>query len=195
LALLGVSVAVAAAVPTASAAKITTVSASQTRKATALLPALASAQSSADQLPAYLQSGPESFDGIDPATSRSLGSDQGVSYWSAQNTNGQLCMIALLPGISHIATDSCGTTAAIQQQGLGMQFTNADGSLAVNAYLLPPGYRAAAPYRTISTQLVVGDARTQHAPSISTSSATAATAGASRALQPVDLGLASTNSN
>lgn len=192
LGVLGLSVAVASSVPPASAAQATKVSAGETSAAAVILPALATPQTAADALPAYLQSGRQAFDDVDPRTSRSLGTDLSVRYWTAEGTGGQVCLIALLPGNDHVASETCGTPTDIQQKGLGLQLTKADGSVAVNAYLLPPGYTAAAPYRTVSPQLVVGDARTQFAPSVVSSDA--GIGSGAKPLQLANFGLASANS-
>jgi hypothetical protein len=135
-------------------------------KASPLVPAFGASQSAADKMPTFLQSGPQSFEGVDPQTSRSLGSKDGVFYWVALQSDGQICLISLLPGVGQNASETCQTPAVVAASGIGLQF--ADATKSINAYLIPSGYAGTSrSYVAVSPQLLVGNGATAGTPLVS----------------------------
>jgi hypothetical protein len=135
-------------------------------------PALASAQAAVDALPAFLASGPQSFEGVDPTSSRSLGAKDGIRYWVAQRADGDVCLISLLPGSGQFASETCQAPTVVAASGIGLQF--GDATHAVDAYFLPPGYSVTTPgYSSPSAQLAVGSAASGVAPTVAPRSALA----------------------
>ncbi len=152
-----------AASPTPKASAATPSAAPLTSTSQQLAPSLATPQTAGDALPTFLQEGPQAFDGVNPASSRTLGSKDGIDYWVALREDGDLCLISLLPGKKQFASETCQTPATVVAAGIGLQV--ADATHAINAYFLPAGYTSSsAGYTAVSAQLLVGNAATASTP-------------------------------
>lgn len=114
-------------------------------------------QTAQDTLPSFLREGPQSLGELALQTTRSLGVDRNVKYWTALNDAGEICLVALIPGPDQVAAMTCQPVAIIKKSGLGLQF--ADRTVALRAYFLPEGFTIAdTVYTKVGNQLAVMDA-------------------------------------
>lgn len=87
-------------------------------------------------------------------SARALGTQNGVEYWAAVDTSGEVCIVALTPGSDKFAASSCATPTAFLAQGLSLQFTTATSD--ITAALLPGGYQLSGGLAAIGNQLWAG---------------------------------------
>lgn len=120
------------------------------------VPVLGEDQAAADTLPGFLLDGPQALPGIQPNSSRSLGTEDGIRMWTAVNVDGEGCLISLLPGPDEISTLTCSDVEAINDGLLTLAST--DGDEGIRMTLLPAGYEAeATSLETEGEQLLIGD--------------------------------------
>lgn len=127
-------------------------------KTIAAVPAMDDKQASADKVPAFLASGPQSFDGVQYRTTQRVGTADGVTYWTALNDEGQTCLIALIAGPDQFAALSCGGADRVWKEGLGLQLH--DPTHAIRAYLVPDGFeQPPSGYEEVGDGLIVDSAK------------------------------------
>src|SRR5690606_15879295 len=111
-----------------------------------------------DRLPDFLSDGSQSFENIDARSSILQGVDaEGITYWTAFSTVGNLCLITLLPGQDQLASSTCSPSPGeFRAHGLGSQIAGNDA--ATRAYLVPDGYNASADgFTPIGTNIIRTD--------------------------------------
>ncbi|WP_027467279.1 hypothetical protein [Curtobacterium sp. UNCCL17] len=123
--------------------------------ASAISPIYGSAQTSGDKLPAFLLDGPQAIDGIVPESTHLLGIDAGTKAWAALDTDGQACLISLLPGSEQWASATCATPEKFAEQGIGLQA--ATETEASRLYFVPAGYGTADGLEPVGAQLLTAN--------------------------------------
>lgn len=106
-------------------------------EAAAVVPEMGRPQTQDDELPDFLKDGPQAFENTAVESSRHIGGIDGITFWSALNHGGDVCLIGLMPGEAEVAVQTCGSIEQIEKQGLGVQF--ADRNQAIRVYLVPEG--------------------------------------------------------
>lgn len=119
----------------------------------------AAPQTSADELPSFLLDGEQAFPGIDPLSTRSVGTTaDGIKLWTVLSLDEKVCLISLLPGEGQFATLTCQDPAGVAAGSLAVQ--TGDAEVAVRAFFIPSELNVAeAPGLTrLSDQILLGNA-------------------------------------
>ncbi len=98
---------------------------------------MSEARSEQDRLPDFLAAGPQSHEGIDPASTRYQGAVEGVHYWLANDHLGQLCIVSLADGPDQLSGSTCGDEEVITENGLSLGFTIFATELEYRAHFVP----------------------------------------------------------
>lgn len=145
-----------------------------TKVAAGMFPGFATPQTQTDVMPAFLVEGDQALDTLSFGTVRSLGSTpDGVRLWTGFANNGEVCLVALLPGADEFASMTCVTPARFATGNLALQAGSKTS--AVRAYFLPSDAAISDTANKLSSQLVLGD---PHVTSTKKTSSTIAKVGA-----------------
>ncbi|SIT72078.1 hypothetical protein [Microbacterium sp. RU33B] len=110
-----------------------------------------------DTLPSVVDR--EVFEHIDFDTSHLLADSAKATYWSAESTDGQVCLL-VVPHVKHAyAAGTCASPDELRESGLVLAVENPDPELSFATILLPDGasFQAVKGYRALSSVLVEAD--------------------------------------
>ncbi|MEO8263705.1 MAG: hypothetical protein ABI566_14145 [Pseudolysinimonas sp.] len=119
---------------------------------------LAQAQVAGDRLPAAVPLALHGQGGLVAATARSVGSADGIRYWTALDLRGQVCVVAVSAGGGYTAS-SCVPATVFAAGGVALRVDDAVHGTGWQAVLVPDGSLPASTklggWRSASANLVV----------------------------------------
>lgn len=101
-----------------------------------LLAVLRVEPSKEDALSEWIDPAELGINGVDPLSSRILGTTDTAKFWVALEINGQPCLVTEITR-DEVAASTCGSTATLASKGIGLQVFGPYS--ATEAYLLPDG--------------------------------------------------------